>query len=293
MAADTTLILGAGGMLGYPTLLEARRRNGDAVYGTYRTPAPALERLPGLHRIDLRYRDAVVELLEDLRPTLVVNCAGIVKGRVDDPYEAIVVNSVLPRLVARVIDAWDGRLVQVSTDCVFSGRRGRYRETDTPDPEDLYGRSKLLGEVTAEPHLSVRTSFIGFELASSRGLLAWFLAQRGTVRGWRQAVWSGLTADALAGLLLDLAERRDITGLLHIAGEAVDKYALLHALAALFDKGDVTIEPVHHPMVDRSLSSRYLRSLGFTVPPLNDMLRGLKAWGEEHAAEFAGEAPPA
>ena len=189
------LVLGASGLLGFPTFLEGRRRHGGKAQGTYRTLPGVLEGFEGLHPLDLRDFAAVRRLLEELRPEVVINCAGIVKAVCSDALEAITVNSALPHFLAGVLEKQGGRLLQVSTDCVFSGCRGKYSETDLPDPEDLYGRSKLLGEVVTAPHLTVRTSFIGFEPRTQRGLLAWFLAQEGSIRGFRKAIWSGLTAD--------------------------------------------------------------------------------------------------
>jgi len=160
---------------------------------------------------------------------------------------------------------------------VFSGRRGRYCEADVPDPVDLYGRTKLAGEVADAPHLTVRTSFIGLEAPPAQGLLGWFLAQQGAVAGFRRARWSGLTADALAPVLLDLAARREVVGLLHVAGDTVDKATLLQWAAELFEKANVRIEPVDEPVCDRSLTSERLRGLGVRVPPIRQMLETLAA----------------
>ncbi len=278
------LVLGASGLLGYPTFLEARRRHSESVRGTYRTLPSALEGMDGLHRLDLRDFSATKSLLEELRPETVINCAGIVKSVCHDPLEAITVNAALPHFLAETLGEHEGRLLQVSTDCVFSGRRGKYRETDLADPEDLYGRSKLLGEVVTDPHLTVRTSFIGFEPRTERGLLAWFLAQKGSVGGFRRAIWSGLTADRLAIVLNDLALRRDVTGLLHGSGEAVDKDTLLRWIAEIFEKRDVTIEAMDEPRIDRSLDGSKLREAGVIVPPVREMLVGLRRWQAEHEA---------
>lgn len=279
--SDRVLVLGAAGLLGYPTWLEARERWGETVQGSIRRPHPALE-AGDLHTLDLRSAEDVTALLRKLRPRCVLNCAGMVKARAGESYDTILLNAALPHLLAETLASWGGRLVQVSTDCVFSGNRGDYRENDPPDAEDLYGRSKLLGEVTEAPHLTVRTSFVGFELASRRGLLAWFLSQAGPVRGFRRALWSGLTADRLAAILVELAGRRKVTGLLHVAGETVDKDHLLRIFQEVFDHRAVSIEAVDEPRLDRSLASERLRELGISVPPLETMLRDLAAWRERH-----------
>ncbi len=276
--SETLLILGAGGMLGYPTFLEARRRHGDRAHGTYRTPLSALAGLPNLHRLDLRDSSATEQLLHRLRPAWIVNCAGIVKSRCDQPCEAIALNAALPHFMAQAVAEWGGRIIQISTDCVFSGKKGNYTETDSADPQDLYGLTNLLGELHEPPHLTIRTSFIGIELASERGLLAWFLSQRGRVPGFRRAIWSGVTANFLATAIHDLLQRRELTGLLNVGGEPIDKFHLLRQLAEAFDKRDVTIEPVDRVEIDRSLDTRRLRDLGLPVPPLREMLRDLHRW---------------
>ncbi len=166
-----------------------------------------------------------VAAIKDLNVDTVINCAGIVKGRDEAPSRYVAVNALGPHMLAEACDRCGARLIHVSTDCVFSGRHGGYSEAAIPDPLDLYGRSKLLGEVTNGPHLTVRTSFIGF---GPRGLLSWLLKQQGGVPGYSHAFWNGLPVAAVARVLVALAGRRDITGLLHLGGESMSKWELLH-----------------------------------------------------------------
>jgi dTDP-4-dehydrorhamnose reductase len=144
-----------------------------------------------------------------------------------------------------------------------------------PDPVDLYGRLKLAGEVCDEPHLTVRTSFIGLEPPPAKGLLGWFLEQKGEVQGYRRCIWSGLTAVALARILLDLAFRPEVTGLLHIAGEAIDKASLLRMAAHAFHKNDVKISEVDVPSFDRTLRSVRSETLKLCIPGLRPMMEEL------------------
>ncbi len=286
------MILGASGLLGRAVLEAALAAGKHEVHAVARRPlagGAGSENggAPTLHTLDLREDAAFAALLARLRPALVLNCAGIVKALCDDALEAILVNAAAPHRLARALAPWGGRLVQVSTDCVFSGRRGGYREEDEPDPQDLYGRSKLLGEVTEPPHLTVRSSFIGFEVGSCRGLLDWFLGQQGRVRGFRQAIWSGLSAPALARVLLELAERPEVRGLLHAASDAIDKHSLLHLIAHEFGKTDVRLEAVDSPSIDRSLDASRLRGLGIEVPTVAAMVAELA-----HTRQPAGEAAP-
>ena len=138
------------------------------------------------------------------RPDIVLNCIGVVKQKHEgkQALPAIRVNALFPHELAAFCDSAGAKMIQASTDCVFSGRSGGMDESVVPDPVDLYGRSKLLGEVTYAPHLTIRTSIIGRELRTATGLLEWFLTNRGrTVRGYTNAVFSGLTTRALVRVL--------------------------------------------------------------------------------------------
>lgn len=274
--AASALVLGASGLLGHQVYEEYARRYGRDVHGIFRTRKPNLSHPENLHPLELLDSKSVEAFLRKLKPKTVINCAGIVRSLCFDSDEVMAVNSAVPHLIAKTIEEWGGRLVQVSTDCVFSGKKGNYSETDVADPTDLYSRSKLLGEVCHSPHLTVRTSFIGYELGTRRGLLEWFLAQKGKVKGFRRAVWSGLTSNAAAGVLAGLVSREDITGLLNVSGEAIDKYSLLQLIADVFDKRDVTVKPVDEPVVNLSLQNQKLTACGFSIPSVKNMLVGLK-----------------
>ena len=269
---QSLLVLGASGLLGRYVALEAGERVGGELHlAAWRGTVPDVSKAR-LHRFDLRDRDKVRKFLEKVRPMEVINCAGIVKSLCVNERDATIMNSTLPHLIAQTITPWNGRLIHVSTDCVFSGHRGSYAEKDPPDPVGLYGRTKLAGEVTEAPHLTIRTSFIGLEPPPAKGLLGWFLEQKGRVKGFRRSVWSGLTADTLAQMLVGLATRREVTGLLHLAGEAIDKAALLRMAARVFNKNDVVIEPVDEPVYDRSLDASRMRLLKIQPPSIQRML---------------------
>jgi len=283
MSASRLLVLGASGLLGRAVAAAAARaetRELHLLAGRGQAPD-----VPGavVHRLDLRDLAATRSWLTRLKPELVINCAGIVKSICDDGYQAALLNTLLPHSAVEALRSWGGRLLHVSTDCVFSGGKGDYKESDLADPVDLYGRTKLAGEVTNSPHLTVRTSFIGLEHQSAKGLLGWFLAQTGGVRGFRRVIWSGLTTDALAEILVSLVAQREVSGLLHIAGEPIDKYRLLCLAAEMFGKSDVDIEPVDEPVCNRSLRSERLSSLGIKVPSTRAMLESLRDSEIRHA----------
>lgn len=273
---DAILILGASGLVGHQVFFAAQKKYGDRVYGTYRKPRPALRETPHLKPLDLLHTEEVIKILSELRPKYVINCAGIIRSLCVDPYEALTINSALPHLLRRLLDQWGGRLLHVSTDGVFSGKKGSYQETDPPDPAHLYGKSKLLGEVTENPHLTVRTSVIGDELDTRRGLFTWFLDQRGKVLGFRKVKWSGLTSEVFASIALDLLTREEICGVLNVSGDPIDKYSLLELIAEVFEKDDITLEPTDTPIEDRTLDPSRLKALGFKIPTHREMLLRLK-----------------
>lgn len=259
------------------------------VWGACRNPRdlPDLgvppERLLG--GLDAEKAESAYALVERVRPTHVLNAAGIVKqrkaGKVAIP--SISVNSLWPHVLADACAAHGARMVHVSTDCVFSGARGRYVESDVPDAFDLYGRSKLLGEVTDQDHVvTLRTSIIGWQLGEPTGLVAWFAAHRNEqLKGFTRAVFSGLTTGALTEVIRDVVlEDATLSGLWHVSADPIDKYTLLTDLARHV-RWNVDISPVDRPVIDRSLdSTRFRERTGWTPPSWAEMLEELA--GEWH-----------
>jgi dTDP-4-dehydrorhamnose reductase len=277
------LILGAGGMLGHKVWQIFRDRFDCRAAVRTRLPLPLFDDDRVIDGFDAFDFDGVTRLIAKVRPEVVVNCIGVVKqlAAAHDPIASITLNSLFPHVVARACAEVGARMIHSSTDCVFSGRRGNYAEDDVPDAADLYGRSKLLGEVSA-PHLTIRTSIIGHELRTSNGLVEWFLSHRGgSVRGFTRAVFSGVTTATLAQTLADVIEQHpDLHGLYHVAGEAISKYDLLVMLNEAFDAG-VAITPDDSVVIDRSLDATRFRSVTGLVPP---------AWPEMIAA-LTAESP--
>jgi len=162
----------------------------------------------------------------------------------------------------------------MSTDCIFSGRSGLYDEQAISDAEDLYGRSKFLGEVNQSHVITLRKSTIGLELAGAHGLVEWFLTQRGKVQGFRKAIYSGLTSSELARVIEDiLLNHQSLSGIWNIASDPINKYDLLMQLTAKLGRDDVEIEPSDSFVCDRSLEgAAFCRQTGYASPPWNAML---------------------
>jgi dTDP-4-dehydrorhamnose reductase len=282
------LILGATGMLGSAVYRLLSAGPGLEVHGTARDDsarrrfdAPLASRL--LTGVDVVSHDALVRLLAAVRPQAVVNCVGLVKqlAEADDPLAALPINSLLPHRLAALCRLTGARLVHVSTDCVFSGSRGGYVEGDLPDATDLYGRSKLLGEVVDRPDaITLRTSIIGHELAGSRSLVGWFLAQPGPVRGFRRAIFSGLPTVELAAVIRDqVLPRPELHGLYHVAAGAISKYELLRIVADAYGRS-TAITPDDDVAIDRSLDpSRFRAATGYAAPDWPELVRRMREFG--------------
>lgn len=268
------LILGASGMVGHKLWQVLRDR--FETWGTVRSSYQEYARhglfdedrlLGGVDASDFY---TVVRAFEIAKPDVVINTIGIIKQlpAAKDPIASITVNSLFPHRTARLCQATSARLIHISTDCVFSGRKGMYVEDDVPDPEDLYDRSKLLGEVAGPACLTLRTSFIGRELQSSNGLVEWFLGNRdGCVQGFTNVVFSGLATRTFAGLIADVIERHpDLSGVYHVSSEPISKYHLLCLLRDAFQV-PIEVEPSPHHQIDRSLDSHRFRSVTGYVPP--------------------------
>ena len=276
--SDRVLILGGTGMLGHEAV--SRFTPHFEVHASVRDPELAAQyELPAtLHAFDAYEPQALTELLDVVDPAVVLNCIGIVKQLEDAsrPLPAITLNSLFPHQLAAMCEHKGCRLIHVSTDCVFSGRLPlgqSYREEDEADARDLYGLTKLLGEVK-EPFLTVRTSIIGWELERASGLLAWFAGQEGKeVSGYRKAIFSGLTTRALSDVLVEVAQSYPaLDGVYHVAAEPIDKFELLTMMRDRLDL-DCSIRPVDEPTVNRALDpSRFRAATGIEAPAWDEML---------------------
>lgn len=267
------LVLGGDGMLGHQLFKQWRTihdvrvtlRRDLADYAAF----GLFDRTSAYTGIDVRSVEPLIEVFADFRPEVVVNAVGIVKQRSDakEAIPSIEINSLLPHRLAELCGMRGARLIHVSTDCVFSGRAGGYTEQSPADAEDLYGRTKLLGEVQGAGCLTLRTSIIGPELSRKSGLLEWFLAQHGSIRGFTRAIFSGLTTRELGRVMQMLVERfPEASGLYHVSTEPISKYELLCLIRDHLGH-PVEIIPDGTFHCDRSLrSARFRTAFGYTPP---------------------------
>ncbi|MCZ4306883.1 SDR family oxidoreductase [Zoogloeaceae bacterium G21618-S1] len=279
------LVLGVSGMLGnamYRTLSE----NADLeVWGSVRSSGAKRYFAESLRDrilagVDVENMDSLSALFERVRPQVVVNCVGLVKQLVEsnDPLVALPINAMLPHRLSRYCALVGARLVHFSTDCVFSGKRGGYRESDVSDAQDLYGKSKFIGEVSDDAHaLTLRTSIIGHELASHHGLVEWFLHQEGSVRGYRRVVFSGLPTVELSRVVRDVViPQAGLSGVHHVASAPITKHDLLELVAKAYGKA-TRIEPDDSVVIDRTLVADQFRDLtGYVAPDWPELVRRMK-----------------
>jgi dTDP-4-dehydrorhamnose reductase len=280
------LVLGGTGMLGHKLFQVMRERFPRTICTTRKDvrhpPFDRVELLQGgdvISGVDVMDIDRLRDLLAELQPDYVVNCVGIIKQR-DESKSAIpsiTVNSLLPHKLAAVTKQWGGRLIHFSTDCVFSGNRGGYSEEDDSDAEDLYGKSKFLGEVDTENALTLRTSIIGRELVEHKSLLDWFLSQNHkTVKGFKRVIYSGVTTNQMAEVITYIIQKHPtLSGRYQVVSDPISKYDLLCLLRDAYCL-DIEITPDETVVSDRSMKGdRFRSATGYVSPPWHTLVKNL------------------
>lgn len=229
--------------------------------------------------VDAAHFNSIEKVFLDLAPDVIINCVGIVKQlqNAENIVESLRINAIFPHLLRELISKSQTKLITISTDCVFSGKKGNYKETDTTDAEDVYGKSKNLGEITDGNCLTIRTSIIGRELTTSHGLIDWFLGNKGrTVKGFSNAVFSGFPTIILAQIISDIIENHQhLRGLYHISAKPINKYDLLSMVRDAY-KIDIQIERDENFKIDRSLNSDKFRdATNYNPPDWNEMVQAM------------------
>jgi dTDP-4-dehydrorhamnose reductase len=296
MTLGTVLIVGGTGMLGHK-LAEVMSASGDLVTHVTCRRLPD----PEFRASGATYHDGVsldldggslAPLVRKLRPDFILNAAGAIKHRelTSDPAATLYLNGTLPHALAALNPNASGRVIHFSTDCVFTGAKGAYRESDQPDATDLYGLTKAAGELRYAPHLTIRTSIIGFEMANHLGLLAWFMQQPAgaTVQAYTRAIFSGLPTVTLSRTVLDIMRQHpNLTGLYHVASEPIAKSDLLARIGRAMNV-DRTFVPSEKVVIDRSLDDTRFREATRTQRPgWDDLIAELVADRASHPYDAA------
>ena len=273
------LILGGTGMLGHK-LVQTLGRDFET-WTTIRRPFSGVDRFGIFDRdrtidgLDVEDYDALIAAVRKVKPHMVVNAVGIVK-QIAAPKE---LNSILPHKLAEMSREFGFKLISISTDCVFSGKKGNYTEIDTPDADDDYGQSKARGEVTGENCLTIRTSIIGRELDTPHSLVEWLLSNRGgKVNGFTKVIYTGFPTNVFAGIISEIISKHPaLGGLYHISSDPIRKFDLLKLIDKYYDTG-IEILPSEDIINDRSLdSSRFRSATGFEPTPWDEMIRQMAA----------------
>ena len=264
------LILGSNGLLGNTITKYFLQKEDIQTYASIRDYSKLELFNNKYHKNFLIINDVLdfgetKKTLKKIKPDILINCLGITnKENLLKPNQienCISINSLFPHMLQRICSELGTRLIHFSSDCIFSGRKGFYSENDIPDPPDIYGKSKLLGELNYENTLTIRKSVIGHELVSKKGLLEWFLAQKDFVHGYKNVIFSGLTVLELARVIDKyVLPRSDLKGILNLAGESISKFDLLKIIADIYKKS-AQIIPNEKIQINRTLNGSQFNNL--------------------------------
>lgn len=280
------LVLGTSGLLGNAVFRVLSEKRDWIVFGTLR--AEELKRLfaprlkPNLvFGVDVHNQESLIKVFEQTQPDIVINCVSLAKQlqSAGNPLDLIPIYALLPYRLADLCRSASARLIHISTDGVFNGSKGQYTEDDIPDARDLYGISKLLGEVNYPHTITLRTSMLGHELQSANGLLGWFLSQHGSCKCFTRAIFSGLPTVVLAQIIRDFViSKTNLAGLYHVAAQPISKFDLLRLVAEVYGKS-IELIPVDQPVIDRSLNSdRFRAATGYEAPDWPALIRVMHSY---------------
>jgi dTDP-4-dehydrorhamnose reductase len=278
------LIIGGSGMIGNTLLRFFSKKKNFYVSTTIRSP-----KLLGISdkfcnyqlftNINLENKEKIIKVFNKVRPDVVINCAGIIKhsNEAIDYLKVLLLNAYLPHYLAKLSENFNARLIHLSTDCVFSGAKGNYNESDFPDALDLYGRSKLLGEINYPNTITLRTALVGHELNSAKNLIEWFLSQNNKIKGYDKVIFSGLSTYEVAKIIDKyIIPNQKLEGLYHLSSKPISKYELLSLVKNIYKKS-ISIIKDHSLKIDRSLdSSRFCKATNYVLKSWDLMIEEMK-----------------
>ena len=268
------LVLGQNGMLGHVVYNYFKERDYE-VHGT-------VFNSEGLVYDAFNNQEELESIINEIKPSIVINCIGILNKAAEDNHElAVKVNSLLPNYIDRLSAKYNFKFIHVSTDCVFDGKKGKYNEESYPDAISFYGRSKALGEINNDKNVTLRTSIVGPDNnPNGIGLFQWFMNQEGTINGYNKVIWTGVTTLELAKCM-EKAIDNNLTGLHHaVNNEFISKYELLKLFAKEFDK-KITINKNNEVISEKTLI-RTNKSFDFNIPTYEQMIKEMKEWTFNH-----------
>lgn len=273
------LILGASGMAGHIVFTLFKENGNYDVLGTSNSNNFDAEN----KKLNIYEQANLINIIEDFQPDFIINCIGIlIKGSKDAPDNTIYANSYFPNFLARLSKEKKFKLIHISTDCVFTGKDGQYKEDSFKDARDVYGNSKALGEIVDDTNLTIRTSIIGPEIKTSgEGLFHWFMQQDGEITGFKSNIWSGVTTLELAKFILWVLDKK-FTGLIHLTNNnSINKYDLLNLFKEIFSK-NIIINDLKDYVCDKSFINTN-KNLNYKVPSYHQMFIEQKEFMIEHS----------
>ena len=229
--------------------------------------------------VDANEPSSILKAIEIYKPNFCINCLGIIKQKEDakNYIKSIQINSLIPHLISDYCKRYDSQLIHISTDCIFSGKKGNYLDSDTPDPIDLYGRSKLLGEVSNSNAITIRTSIIGPEISSANGLFEWFRNKEGIIYGYQNAWFSGFTTIELSRIIYKFIIQGKIKNdIYNLSSYAINKYELLKLINKVYVLNKKIIAD-NSVVIDRTLNcDKFSRETGFIQDKWENMIIGMR-----------------
>lgn len=264
------LILGSSGMLGHQLFYYLKDNCDFELFDISKNNKIRNE----TELIDV-YDQVFEKYIRDIKPYYIINCIGLLIRESNSDYEnAIKINSLIPHKIIRIANEIGSTLVHISTDCVFSGKKGNYKENDLRDGQDFYAMSKILGEINNPNHLTLRTSIIGPEIRKKgEGLFHWFMAQDNTIHGYKNVIWSGVTTYELAKIIKWSIDQR-LVGLYHVTNNSsINKYQLLTLFQKHTNK-QIKIIPYEDKISDKSLLNTK-KNFNYQIPSYEDMVRDM------------------
>lgn len=277
------LILGSTGMLGHQVFFNLEKSNEFEVFDLSFRNKLREETII----CDITDFNKLEGIIKEIKPDVLINCIGIlIKGSNQNPKNSILINAYFPHWLVSVADELDSKVIHISTDCVFSGKKGGYVESDFRDADDVYGRGKGLGEILSDKHLTLRTSIIGPEMKQNgEGLFHWFMNQKGEANGFTKAFWGGVTTTELSKVI-GKAISWDLSGLYHVTNDrAISKFDLLNEFNKIFERG-LKINSVEGKSVDKSLKSEKT-DVDFAIPSYEVMIEEMKTFMSENKSLYS------
>ena len=282
------LIIGASGLIGNAIFNLLLKNPNFDVYGTIKRKKKKIFFRNNSNKIfsniKIENEKNIIEIIKKIKPSIIINCAAIVKKYINlySAKKILMINSKFPKHLEYLSSKYKFKLIQISSDCVFDGSAGNYSENDIPNPNDLYGLSKYLGEVYSAQCITLRTSVIGPELNKSQGLFEWFMKQKGTINGFKNFIFTGLTSHELAKIVVNKVLKINKNGIIHIASKAIDKYSLLKKIQKVFKKDNVKIKLHRSVKINRSLVSKFQKKNNIKVASWDKMILDMKKQIDEN-----------